>query len=245
MSPRLDLKIIHTSAIVGGCLALAAGTAFASQVQETRAVSVVFFGDGAMEEGVFYESLNIAKLWQLPLIFLDGKQLSARRPQRRRAIARRNYPTCPERSTLKPPSSTAATSVRCIKPRANSSSALRAGEGPFFVEAQTHPWPGNDTTHPKLVAGKTDIKWAWDPSPVPENVALPGTPKAILYSIYCPRAGEKRRRQPRRDRAHRCGSSQASGRGGAFRAGKPAAGAESRASTLLTPEEVIEPCHKK
>jgi len=47
-----DLKIIHTSAIVGGCLALAAGTAFASQVQETRAVSVVFFGDGAMEEGV-------------------------------------------------------------------------------------------------------------------------------------------------------------------------------------------------
>ena len=55
-----DLKIIHTSAIVGGCLALAAGTAFASQVQETRAVSVVFFGDGAMEEGVFYESLNIA-----------------------------------------------------------------------------------------------------------------------------------------------------------------------------------------
>src|SRR5574341_1413304 len=65
-----DLKIIHTSAIVGGCLALAAGTAFASQVQQTRAVSVVFFGDGAMEEGVFYEALNIAKLWQLPLIFL-------------------------------------------------------------------------------------------------------------------------------------------------------------------------------
>jgi len=46
----------------------------------------------------------------------------------------------------------------------------RAGEGPFFVEAQTHPWPGNDTTYPKLVAGTTDIKWAWDASPVPENV---------------------------------------------------------------------------
>ena len=43
-------------------------------------------------------------------------------------------------------------------------------EGPFFVEAQTHPWPGNETTHPKLVAGKTDIKWAWDPGAVPENV---------------------------------------------------------------------------
>src|SRR5207244_4952827 len=65
-----EMRIVHTSAIVVGCLALAAGTAFASQVQEASAVTVVFFGDGAMEEGVFYEVLNIAKLWQLPLIFL-------------------------------------------------------------------------------------------------------------------------------------------------------------------------------
>jgi hypothetical protein len=51
-------------------LQLAAGAAFASQVQQSSVASVVFFGDGAMEEGVFYEALNIAKLWQLPLIFL-------------------------------------------------------------------------------------------------------------------------------------------------------------------------------
>jgi pyruvate dehydrogenase E1 component alpha subunit len=46
----------------------------------------------------------------------------------------------------------------------------RAGEGPFFLEARTHPWPGNESTHPKLVAGKTDIKWAWDAGACPENV---------------------------------------------------------------------------
>jgi pyruvate dehydrogenase E1 component alpha subunit len=45
----------------------------------------------------------------------------------------------------------------------------RAGEGPFFLEARTHPWPGNESTYPKLVAGKTDIKWAWDASGVPDN----------------------------------------------------------------------------
>ena len=56
------------------------------------------------------------------------------------------------------------------KPTTELARRTRAGEGPFFVEARTHPWPGNDTTYPKLVAGKTDIKWAWDPSPVPENV---------------------------------------------------------------------------
>src|SRR5258706_6878649 len=64
-----EVGVIHTSAIVGGCLALAGVTAYASQVTHSKAVTVVFFGDGAMEECVFYETLNIAKLWQLPMIF--------------------------------------------------------------------------------------------------------------------------------------------------------------------------------
>jgi acetoin:2,6-dichlorophenolindophenol oxidoreductase subunit alpha len=46
----------------------------------------------------------------------------------------------------------------------------RAGEGPFFVEARTHPWPGNEGAHPKLVAGVTNIAWAWDAGGVPEPV---------------------------------------------------------------------------
>src|SRR5258708_35942734 len=44
-----DLGIIHTSAIVGGCLALAAGTAYAAQVKESTALTVVVFGHGALE----------------------------------------------------------------------------------------------------------------------------------------------------------------------------------------------------
>jgi len=164
-----ELKIIHTSAIVGGCLALAAGTAFASQVQETRAVSVVFFGDGAMEEGVFYESLNIAKLWQLPLIFLMENNY-------RRAGHSGSSHSAKELSNVPRALNVETTVVdgadvgAMYKTTTELVRRIRAGEGPFFVEVQTHPWPGNDTTYPKLVAGTTDIKWAWDASPVPENV---------------------------------------------------------------------------
>src|SRR5713226_6965376 len=64
-----ELGILHTSAIVGGCLPLAAGAAYASKVRGDGRTSIVFFGDGAMEEGAFYETLNMAKLWELPLIF--------------------------------------------------------------------------------------------------------------------------------------------------------------------------------
>ena len=163
-----ELKIIHTSAIVGGCLALAAGTALASQVQETSAVSVVFFGDGAMEEGVFYEALNIAKLWQLPLIFLMENNY-------RRAGRSGSSHSAKELSNVARALDVETTIVdgddvgAVYKATTDLVRRTRAGEGPFFVEAQTHPWPGNESTYPKLVAGITDIKWAWDTSGVPEH----------------------------------------------------------------------------
>src|SRR5919108_4721673 len=164
-----ELKIIHTSAIVGGCLALAAGTAFASQVQNTRTVSLVFFGDGAMEEGVFYEALNIAKLWQLPLIFLmeNNYRRAGRSGTSHTATELADVPralnvetTIIDGADVGLIYNTAAELVR----------RTRAGEGPFFVEARTHPWPGNEGAHPKLVAGATNIAWAWDAGAVPERV---------------------------------------------------------------------------
>jgi TPP-dependent pyruvate/acetoin dehydrogenase alpha subunit len=163
-----DLKIIHTSAIVGGCLALAAGTALASQVQETSAVSVVFFGDGAMEEGVFYEAMNIAKLWQLPLLFLmeNNYRRAGRSGTSHSAKELANVARALEVDTT----SIDGGDVGAIyKTTADLVRRTRAGEGPFFLEARTHPWPGNESTYPKLVAGKTDIKWAWDASGVPDN----------------------------------------------------------------------------
>src|SRR5262249_24587131 len=68
-----ELRIIHTSAIVGGCLALAAGTAFASRGRKSRPSWVVCFGAGPMEEGLFHETLNVTKDWQLPLVFLTER----------------------------------------------------------------------------------------------------------------------------------------------------------------------------
>ena len=64
-------------------------------MKESKAITVVFFGDGAMEEGVFYETLNIAKLWQLPMIF--WMENNYRRTGRGAGHARRSSPTCRKR----------------------------------------------------------------------------------------------------------------------------------------------------
>ncbi len=60
----------YTNGILGGTVPCAVGTAFAEKLKGNQAVAVVFFGDGALGEGVIYESMNIASLWQVPILFV-------------------------------------------------------------------------------------------------------------------------------------------------------------------------------
>jgi pyruvate dehydrogenase E1 component alpha subunit len=64
------LGMLGANGIVGAGLPIALGSALAHQVQKTGAVAVVFFGDGALAEGVLHECLNLASLWKLPLVFV-------------------------------------------------------------------------------------------------------------------------------------------------------------------------------
>lgn len=62
--------IIGANGIVGGGLAITVGVAWASKLDGNRTVAVCFFGDGAANQGVFMESMNVATLWNLPMIFV-------------------------------------------------------------------------------------------------------------------------------------------------------------------------------
>ncbi len=170
-----DIGIPHTSAIVGGALPIAAGAAWAARLAKSDRATVAFFGDGAMEEGVFYETLNIAQLWRLPLLFYmeNNSVTSEERPGRG-----------------SPTSSHSATALSDV-PRAfgvetsvvdgarvdvvhemvrDLVARLRDGEGPFFVESRTTRWPGNYGSFPRLIGGDTDVAWAWEPEGAPEEV---------------------------------------------------------------------------
>ena len=75
----IDLKagVMGTSAIVGGTLSHAAGAALAFRMRGRDSVAVVSFGDGAVEEGVFHETLNFAALRRLPVVFVCENNLYA------------------------------------------------------------------------------------------------------------------------------------------------------------------------
>ena len=65
-----SVGIIGESAIVGGGIPLATGCAFSAKIRKVDQVTLCFFGDGAVNQGTFHESLNMASLWKLPVIFL-------------------------------------------------------------------------------------------------------------------------------------------------------------------------------
>ncbi len=86
----LDVNIIGTTPIVGGSIPIGVGVAFASSLKKEQAITVIFFGEAATEEGVWAESLNFASLRNLPVLFVCENNfysvyspLSVRQPEKR------------------------------------------------------------------------------------------------------------------------------------------------------------------
>lgn len=69
-SQHLHRGNFYSNGILGGIVACAVGCAYAEKAKGSGGVVVVFFGDGAIAEGIVYESLNIASLWELPVLFV-------------------------------------------------------------------------------------------------------------------------------------------------------------------------------
>lgn len=69
-STDLGVGFLGTLAVVGSAIPLAVGYALAQKLKHTDSVCVVFFGDGAVNQGVLYESMNLAALWSLPVVFV-------------------------------------------------------------------------------------------------------------------------------------------------------------------------------
>ncbi len=69
-SQHIHWRNFYSNGIQGGIIPIAVGMGLAQKVQKSAAITLVFFGDGTLGEGVLYESLNIASLWHLPVLFI-------------------------------------------------------------------------------------------------------------------------------------------------------------------------------
>ena len=71
----LAVNFMGTSAIVGNSIPVGVGLGMSAKIKNTKQVSFIFFGDGAIEEGIFYESINFAIVKKLPVVFICENNL--------------------------------------------------------------------------------------------------------------------------------------------------------------------------
>lgn len=152
----LGVHMMGTSAIVATSIPNAVGYAFALKAQKSDAIVVCFFGEGAMDEGVCYESLNFAALRKLPIFFVCENNHYAIYSHIRDRMAEPD--PCKRAESFRIPSERIENGdVLRIRDAATASvKAVRAGEGPRFLECMTYRWRDH-------VGPDEDRKWKYRP----------------------------------------------------------------------------------
>ena len=138
-----EIGFITATGVVGGTIPLALGAAFAAKEKKQGQVALVFFGDGAGQAGPFHESLNIASLWCLPVVFVcenngyaEFTPLSAHTKIERLAQHAKTYGI-----TASTVDGNDLFAVRGAMQKALEK--CRSGKGPVFVECLTHRMRGH------------------------------------------------------------------------------------------------------
>ncbi len=153
-------RLYGSNAIVGGGLPLAAGLAMADRMQGRHALTACFFGDGAVAEGAFHESLNLAALWKLPVLFCCENNLYAMGT----AIERYESQTdlCVKASSYGMPAIRVdGMDVVAVHEATQAAAELvRDGGGPMFVEYRTYRFRAHSMFDAELYRAKAEVD-AW------------------------------------------------------------------------------------
>lgn len=137
----LAVNFMGTSAIVGNSIPVGVGLALSAQLNKTDQISCIFLGDGAVEEGVFYESVNFAAVRKLPVLFICENNLySVYSPLGVRQPKGRNIATMVNAMGIKVGTGAGSDVLSCHQIMQDAVNAVRTGHGPYFLEFSTYRW---------------------------------------------------------------------------------------------------------
>ena len=148
------------NAIVGGGLPLAVGLALADRMQGRRSVTACFFGEGAVAEGEFHESLNLAALWRLPVLFVCENNLYAMGTALSLSESETDIRRKAESYRIAAAAVDGMDVVAVEAAALKAVSAIRAGEGPQLVECRTYRFRAHSMFDPELYRDKAEVE-AW------------------------------------------------------------------------------------
>jgi len=158
--------VLGATGVVAGNLPLAAGAAWAAQARGTGQVSVVFFGDGATGAGVFHETLNLAALWKLPVLFVCENNGYAE------FTSREEHSNVQRVSSFAAPYAIGTVTVDgndlpAVHAAAGQAVAgLRGGQGPYLLECMTFRLAGHYVGDSQQYRTKEELAAAREKCPI-------------------------------------------------------------------------------
>jgi TPP-dependent pyruvate/acetoin dehydrogenase alpha subunit len=157
---------LGATGVVGGNLPLAAGAAWAAQAKDNTTISVVFFGDGATGAGVFHETLNLAVLWKLPILFVCENNGYAE------FTSREEHSNVRQASAFATPYGMPAITIdgndlpTIYAAAGNAIAGVRSGSGPYFLECMTHRMAGHFVGDAQNYRSKEELAAMKDKCPI-------------------------------------------------------------------------------
>lgn len=162
-----EVGILGANGIVGGGFGMAVGAAYAAQVRASGQVAVAFFGEGAVAEGIFHESLNLAALWNLPVVFVCENNLYAEMSHVSLHLKNADVHRLASSYHI-PGEAVDGNDVIAVYTAASAAvRRARSGGGPSLLECLTYRWHGHFEGDPQRYRDSTEVESWIGRDPIP------------------------------------------------------------------------------
>jgi acetoin:2,6-dichlorophenolindophenol oxidoreductase subunit alpha len=159
--------LIVTTGVVGSGLPIGVGVALSAQMRGTDQVTVVNFGDGASNIGAFHEALNLASVWNLPVVFVCQNNQYAEYTAYSLGTSAKHVADRAIGYSMRSFRVNGNDPVEMYEAARLAVEAARAGQGPTLIEAETYRFRGHTPGDPMEYIPKADLAEAINADPVP------------------------------------------------------------------------------
>ncbi|GFN35606.1 thiamine pyrophosphate-dependent dehydrogenase E1 component subunit alpha [Tepidimicrobium xylanilyticum] len=149
---------LGANGVVGGGIAIAVGAALTQQMKKTGRLVLCFFGDGATNEGSFHESLNLASVWKLPVIFFCENNFYGMSVPQSKSMNIKNIADRAKSYGMPGYTIDGNDAIEVYKTVKEVAEYVRSGNGPVLIESRTYRWLGHSKSDAQVYRTKEEIE---------------------------------------------------------------------------------------